>query len=86
MQSLLVDVLGISSRRAGRLATSGTGWNAAGVHPPSVRERIHGVPGIYAERTFQRYYPHGDLARGVLGVIIDDEGRGGIEGEFESWL
>jgi len=86
VESLLVDILGLPRRRAARIARSGRGWNAAGVHPPSVREELRGVPGLYLERTFQRSYPHGDLARGVLGVVVDEEGRGGLEREFESWL
>jgi len=44
------------------------------------------APGIYVERIFQRYYPHGDLARGVLGVVRDDEGMGGVESAFDEWL
>lgn len=86
VQELLVDVLGVSSSQATRLTTSGRGWNAAGLHGPAVRDRLAGTAGVYVESVFQRYYPHGELARGVLGVVLDDEGRGGVEGEFESWL
>jgi cell division protein FtsI (penicillin-binding protein 3) len=86
VRALLTDVLDVSTSRALRLASSGRGWNAAGLHPPAVRDRLEGTAGVYVDRVFQRYYPHGDLARGVLGVVLDDEGRGGVESEFERWL
>lgn len=86
LQGLLADVLGVSTSRAVRLSTSGTGWNAAGLYVPGVRDRLAGTPGVHMDRVFQRYYPHGDLAGGVLGVVLEGEGRGGIEREFEQWL
>ncbi|GIT52035.1 MAG: hypothetical protein Ct9H300mP15_22480 [Gemmatimonadota bacterium] len=42
--------------------------------------------GVYLERELQRYHPHGDLARGLLGVVLDDVGQGGIEQAFEQVL
>lgn len=86
VESLLVDALGVPRRRAARLARSGRGWNTAGTYPPAVQEAVRGVPGIYVETSYQRFYPHEDLARGVLGVVLDEKGRGGIEREFEDWL
>lgn len=86
LQGLLVEVLGVSSSRAGRLVGSGRGWNAAGMYPPTVRERLDGTPGVHVDRVFERYYPHGDLARGVLGVVLDETGKGGVERIFEEWL
>lgn len=86
VESRLVDVLGLSPSRAARLAGTGRGWNSAGTHPPAVREELRGLPGVYVETTFQRFYPHDDLARGVLGVVLDEKGRGGIERELEDWL
>ncbi|MDX1647086.1 MAG: penicillin-binding transpeptidase domain-containing protein [Longimicrobiales bacterium] len=82
----LAKALGVSSSRAARLVRSGRGWNAAGTHPPAVRGALEGFPGVYVERVYERWYPHDDLARGVLGVVIDQEGKGGVEREFESWL
>lgn len=86
VESLLVEVLGLSKSRAGRLVRTGRGWNSAGTHPPVVREELRGVPGLHVETTYQRFYPHGELARGVLGVVLDEKGRGGVEREFEGWL
>jgi cell division protein FtsI (penicillin-binding protein 3) len=84
-RTLLREALGISSRRAAAL-TTGSGWNAAGSHAPAVRDRLLGTPGVHVLPEFQRYYPHGELARGVLGVVLDDEGSGGVESVFEEWL
>ncbi len=86
VESRLIDVLGVSRTRAARLVGTGRGWNSAGTHPPQVREELRGIPGVYVETTFQRFYPHDDLARGVLGVVLDEKGRGGIERELEGWL
>jgi cell division protein FtsI (penicillin-binding protein 3) len=82
----LTEALGVSSARASRLVTNGSGWNAAGLHAPAVQDQLRGTPGVYLDRVFERYYPHGDLARGVLGVVLEDEGRGGIERIFDDWL
>lgn len=86
VEGLLVETLGISRGRAARLVQSDDVWNPVGVYPPAVRERLDGLPGVYVERVYQRYYPHRSLARGVLGVVLDEKGKGGVEREFESWL
>jgi cell division protein FtsI (penicillin-binding protein 3) len=86
LASELVESLGVSGARASYLVSAGNGWNAAGLYPPTVQDRLRGTPGVHIDRVFERYYPHGDLARGVLGVVIEDEGRGGVERIFEEWL
>lgn len=86
VEGLLVETLGISPGQAARLVQSDDVWNPAGVYPPAVREALDGLPGVYVQRVYQRSYPHGSLARGVLGVVLDEKGKGGVEREFESWL
>lgn len=86
VEGLLSETLGLSSRRATRIASTGHGWNAAGLHPPAVREALRGTSGIHLQRVFQRFYPHGELARGVLGAVRDDRGVGGVESEFDHWV
>jgi cell division protein FtsI (penicillin-binding protein 3) len=84
---LLTSNLGLSSSKAGGLTSNGRPWNVIpGRYPPIVREALGEVRGIYLDREFQRYHPHGDLARGVLGAVLDNEGRGGIEQAFEEIL
>ena len=86
-RGLLADVLGLSSSGVASLTSTDSRWRVvSGLYPPSVRERLGGQRGIYVDRVLQRYYPHGDLARGVLGVVLDGEGRGGIEEAFDQIL
>ena len=84
---LLTQTLGISSAKAEEVTSNGRLWNVIpGRYPPAVRETLSGVRGIYLDPEFQRYHPHGDLARGLLGVVLDGVGQGGIEQAFEQVL
>ncbi len=86
-RALLVDALGIPSRKAQELTAPERRWSVVqGRYSPAVREKLNGVRGIHVTRELQRYHPHGDLADGVLGVVLDDKGRGGVEQEFEDLL
>jgi len=86
-RAVLVEVLGISSRKAQQLTSSERRWSVVpGLYPPSARTALHGIRGIHVTRELERYYPHGDLARGVLGAVIDDLGQGGVEEAFEQAL
>ena len=86
-RALLADALGISSRRARQVTSLERRWSVVqGRYPPAVRDQLNGVRGIYVTREFQRYHPHGDLADGVLGVVLEDTGRGGVEQAFEDLL
>ncbi|HSG07212.1 MAG TPA: penicillin-binding transpeptidase domain-containing protein [Longimicrobiales bacterium] len=86
-RTLLRDVLGISAQRAKKLVAPGRRWVVApGLYPPSVREQLAGIRGVYAEREMERYHPHGDLARGVLGVVQEGAGLGGVEQTFDALL
>jgi len=47
----------------------------------------HGIPGVYSQREFRRFYPHGEVMAHVLGFTnIDDRGQEGLELAFDSWL
>ena len=46
-----------------------------------------GIPGIYADREYQRYYPTGEVAAHLLGFNnIDDSGQEGMELAYNDWL
>ncbi len=46
-----------------------------------------GIPGVYSQREFRRFYPHGEVMAHVLGFTnIDDQGQEGLELAFDSWL
>ena len=57
-----------------------------GRFPPRVRESLGGIRGVYLTRELERFYPHQTLARGVLGTVLEGEGRGGVEGAFHQHL
>ncbi|HCK61518.1 MAG TPA: hypothetical protein DHW11_09850, partial [Gemmatimonadetes bacterium] len=73
----LTDVLGLSSSRAERLVSGESGWNRVGLYSMAVRDSLVGLSGVHVQSLYQRYYPHGEIARGVTGVVIDGDGRGG---------
>ncbi len=46
-----------------------------------------GIPGVYSQREFRRFYPHGEVMAHVLGFTnIDDRGQEGLELAFDGWL
>jgi cell division protein FtsI (penicillin-binding protein 3) len=46
-----------------------------------------GLPGVYADREFRRYYPTGEVTAHLLGFnSIDDQGQEGMELAYNDWL
>lgn len=83
----LREVLGLSSTRVASLTSTNNRWRVVpDLHPPAIRESLQGQPGLYVDRVLQRFHPHGELARGILGVVLDGESRGGIEEAFDAVL
>jgi cell division protein FtsI (penicillin-binding protein 3) len=84
---LLSRVLGLSTAKARQLTSKRRKWGVVpGRYPPSVREALRNLRGVYLDREMERVSPHGDLARGVVGVIIDGAGQGGIEQAYDDVL
>jgi cell division protein FtsI (penicillin-binding protein 3) len=57
--------------------------------PPQQAERIVrlGIPGVYLEREYRRYYPAGEVMSHVIGFTgVDDKGKEALEYAFESTL
>ena len=53
----------------------------------SARVRALNLKGIYFQKESKRFYPKGELAAQVLGYVnLDDQGKAGIEREFEPTL
>ena len=84
---LLHDELSLSTRDARRAVAAERSWFVVpGAHSPTVRERLGTVRGVYLEPSMERYYPHGSLARGLLGGVGEGRALGGIEQAFDSVL
>jgi cell division protein FtsI (penicillin-binding protein 3) len=85
--ALLSKALGLSRRTALQLTSPTRKWSVApGRYPPSVHDALVDVRGIYLDREMERFDPHGDLARGVIGMVTNGVGRGGIEQAFDDVL
>jgi cell division protein FtsI (penicillin-binding protein 3) len=86
-QALLAEALGVSASTARRLTDPSDPWRQApGRYGAEVREIFSGVTGIYLDRELERSYPHGDVARSLLGHVVDGEGAGGIEQAYDRLL
>ncbi|MEN6586387.1 MAG: penicillin-binding protein 2 [Sulfuricella sp.] len=57
--------------------------------PPEQAAKVMdlGIPGIFLQRGYRRYYPAGDVMAHVLGFTdVDDNGQEGMELTYQSWL
>lgn len=57
--------------------------------PPAEAEAVMrlGIPGVYLQREYRRFYPAGEVAGHVLGFTdIDDVGQEGLELAYDHWL
>jgi cell division protein FtsI (penicillin-binding protein 3) len=84
---LLSDILGLDEGVVLEATTSSKPWRVLPkAFPPSVREALDNIRGVYLEREHRRFYPQGDLARGLLGVVQDGEASGGVEQAYDDVL
>lgn len=58
------------------------------VRPESAQAIVKlGIPGVFSQREYRRFYPQGDAVAHVLGFTnIDDSGQEGLELAFDDWL
>ncbi|BCB25476.1 penicillin-binding protein [Sulfurimicrobium lacus] len=57
--------------------------------PPEQAAKVMdlGIPGIFLQRGYRRYYPAGDVMAHVLGFTdVDDNGQEGMELTYQNWL
>jgi len=46
-----------------------------------------GIPGVFLQREYRRYYPAGEVLAHVLGFTgVDDNGQEGLELAYQNWL
>ena len=58
------------------------------IHPATAQKVLDlGVPGVFSQREYRRFYPQGEAIAHVLGFTnIDDRGQEGVELAFDDWL
>ena len=84
---LLSETLGLEERVVLEATTSSKPWRVLPkAFPPSVREALDNLHGVYLKREHRRFYPRGDLARGLLGIVRDGEASGGVEQAYDDVL
>ena len=57
--------------------------------PPEQAAKVMalGIPGVFLQRGYRRYYPAGDVTAHILGFTgIDDNGLEGLELTYQKWL
>jgi len=56
---------------------------------PTIGQEIKklGLPGIYIQREYRRFYPEGEVTAHILGFTnVDDRGQEGMELAYDNWL
>ena len=56
---------------------------------PDVAQQVKalGIPGLFLQREYRRYYPAGEVAAHVVGFTnVDDKGQEGLELAYDKWL
>jgi cell division protein FtsI (penicillin-binding protein 3) len=57
--------------------------------PPELAAQVMhvGVPGIFMQREYRRYYPDGEVAAHIVGFTgVDENGQEGMELKYQDWL
>ena len=80
--------LGLSSRWLNRAVDPGRRWVVLpGRYEPTIRAELDGLPGVYLERTLERFRPHGTIALELIGTTTaDGRALSGVELEADSLL
>ena len=83
----LTASLGIPERTARRVSGQTRAWHVVpGRYSMTQVAALRGLRGVHVEGELRRLYPREGLARGLLGVVLDGVGRGGIEQSMDSVL
>src|SRR5690606_1861136 len=89
---LLAELLGLSSKalekHIGRNEHRSFAYLKRRINPELADQVLAlGIPGVYAEREYRRYYPTGEVAAHLVGFTnIDDKGQEAMELACDDWL
>lgn len=87
VEAALEAHLGLPPATARRVSAGTDMWNVVpGRFSMTQVEGLRGLKGVYVQDEPGRLYPRGGLAQGLLGVVRDGVGRGGIEQSMDSVL
>lgn len=87
VEAALVDELGVRAQTAARVSDPTQSWSVVpGRYSSTQVAELRGVPGIHIDGELKRLYPRADLARGLLGTVLDGAGAGGIEQAMDTVL
>jgi cell division protein FtsI/penicillin-binding protein 2 len=87
LSQALTTTLGLERRLVREAVHDERVWRVLpGRYSPHARKTLDAFEGVYLTRLIDRFYPHDDLALGVLGRVVDGVGRGGIEQRFDTVL
>ncbi len=87
----LGDVLGLSAKDLHRRiddSSRGVVYLKRRISPELADQALAlGLPGVYADREFRRFYPAGEVTAHLIGFNgIDDQGQEGMELAYNDWL
>jgi cell division protein FtsI (penicillin-binding protein 3) len=87
-QAALREALGLSRAEAARATDRSRRWVVLpGRFTAEQRRQLAGTRGLHFERSLDRFYPQGDIAREVTGVVSgDDRPLGGVEQQLDALL
>ena len=86
-ETMLQSVLGLSASEARRRTSADATWVVVpGRYPTTVRAELENIRGVHLSRQYERFRPHGDLAVGLLGGVLDGRGAGGVEETYNEVL
>ncbi len=83
----LVANLRVSPAIARRVAADTKSWHVVpGRYTMTQVAPLRAMRGVHVEGELRRLYPRNDLARGLIGAVLDGVGQGGIEQSMDSVL
>lgn len=87
VEASLVEELGVRAQTAERVSDPTREWNVVpGRYSMTQVAGLRGMSGVHIEGELKRLYPREALARGLLGVVQDGIGAGGIEQAMDTVL
>ncbi|MYI66118.1 MAG: PASTA domain-containing protein, partial [Gemmatimonadetes bacterium] len=87
VEAALVDELGVRPQTAARVSDPTREWSVVpGRYSMTQVAGLRGLRGIHIQGELRRVYPREELARGLLGVVQDGIGTGGIEQAMDTVL